>query len=67
MGIGITLLKVGSCPDVDNFVKNFFVLFCVVFKHFYFLNLFLPRKSQDFAENLYFFCLFISFVLEFRF
>ena len=25
-------LKVGSCPNDDNFVQIFFVLFCVVFK-----------------------------------
>ena len=47
--------------------KFFFVLFCVVFELFYFLNLLLPRKLLDFAENLHFFCLFISFVSEFRF
>ena len=36
-----------------------FVLFCVAIKYFNFLNLFLPRKSQEFAENLPFFiCLF---------
>ena len=39
--------------------KYFFILFFVVFKYLYFLNLFLPRKLQDFAENLRFFvCLF---------
>ena len=38
-------LKVGSCPNDDNFVNIFFfILFCVVFKYFYFVNLFLPRK-----------------------
>ena len=41
-------LKVGSCPYNDYF---FLVIFCVAFKYFYFLNLFLPRKPQDFAEN----------------
>ena len=52
-------LKVGSCPNNDKSVQFFFVLFCVAFKYFYFLNLFLPRKPQDFAENLPFFvCLF---------
>ena len=25
------LLKVGSCPNDDNFVKTFFVLFCVLY------------------------------------
>ena len=34
--------------------KFSFVLFCIVFKSFHFLNLFLPRKPQDFAENFYF-------------
>ena len=44
-------LKVGSCPINENFFQIFFILFCVAFKYFYFLNLFLPRKPQDFAEN----------------
>ena len=36
-----------------------FVLFCVVFEYFYFLNLLLQRKPHEFAENLcFFFCLF---------
>ena len=48
-------LKVGSCPNND---KSIFFL-CVSFKLFYFLNLFLPRKPQDFAENSpLFICLF---------
>ena len=55
----ITILKVGSCPNGDIFVQIFFILFCVVFKYFYFLNLFLPRNPQDFAESSCFFiCLF---------
>ena len=55
----IFILKGGSCPNDDNFVKKI-VLFCVVFKLFYFLNLFLPRKLQDFAENSHcFVCLFL--------
>ena len=28
----VDFLKVGSCPNDDNFVQIFFVLFCVVFK-----------------------------------
>ena len=41
------ILKVGSCPDDDNSVQfYFFVLFCVVFDLFYFLNLLLSRKQQ---------------------
>ena len=48
-------LKVGSCPESDKSVQLFFVLFCVAFKLFYFLNLLLPRKLQDFAENTPFF------------
>ena len=49
-------LKVGSCPTDDIFFsKYFFILFNVVFKYFYFLNLFLPRKPQDFAKNSRFF------------
>ena len=37
-------------------LSNFlFVLFCVVFEQFYFLNPLLPRKPQDFAENSRFF------------
>ena len=53
-------LKVGSCPNHDNFVQIFFfIMFCVVFKYFYFLNLFLPRKQRDLDENSRFFiCLF---------
>ena len=64
------LLKVGSCPNNDNCVELFFGLFYVVFKlfyQFYSLNLFLPRKLQDFAENSSLFRLFVSFLLEFRF
>ena len=64
----LCLLKVGSCSNDDNFDRIFSVLLCVVFKEFYFVNLFLPRKPQDIAENLrFFFHLFVSFVLEFRF
>ena len=52
----IMYLTVGSCPKSDKSVQLlFFVLFCVAFKQFYFLNLFLPRKLQDFAENSPFF------------
>ena len=40
--------------------KFVFVLFCVVFKQFYFLNPFLSRKPQDSAENLHF--LFVYFL-----
>ena len=65
------VLKVGSCPNNDNLSNIFFVLFCVAFKKFNFLNLFLPRKPQDFAENspffVFFFFFFFSFVLEFQF
>ena len=53
------ILKVGSCPNDDNFVQIVFILSHAVFKYFYFLNLFLLRKPQDFAEILRFFvCLF---------
>ena len=48
-------LKVGSCPNNDNSVHFFSVLFCVAFIYFYVLNLFLPRKRQDFAANVPFF------------
>ena len=51
-------LKVGSCPNNDNLSNIFSVLFCVAFKKFYFLNLFLPKKPQDFAENSPFFVFF---------
>ena len=54
-------LNVGSCPNDDNFVKTFCPFLCVVFKLSSFLNLFLPRKPQDFADNSCFFvCLFLS-------
>ena len=49
------LLRVGSCPNDDNFVHFCFVLFCVVFIKKYFLNLSLQRKMQDLAENSRFF------------
>ena len=49
--VHIGILKVGSCPNNDKSVQYFFVLYCVAFKWFYFLNLFLPRKPQDFSEN----------------
>ena len=54
-------LKVASCPnDNDSVLFFFFVCFCVVFEYCYFLNLLLPRKPQDFAENSRFFvCLFL--------
>ena len=52
-------LKVGTCPNDDNFVQICFGFFCVVIKLFDFLNAFLPRKSQAFAGNSCFFvCLF---------
>ena len=52
-------LKVGSCPKSDKSVQLLFFLFCVAFKQFNFLNVFLPRKPQGFAENSPFFvCLF---------
>ena len=44
----------------------FFVLFCVVFNITLFSESVPAKKTQDFSENLLF-CLFISFVLEFRF
>ena len=38
-----------------TFRANFlFVLFCVAFGYSYFLNLLLPRKQHDFAENSHF-------------
>ena len=41
----------------EGFIFIFFNLFCVVFKYFDFLNLFLPRNVQYFAENsCYFVC-----------
>ena len=52
-------LKVRSCPYYDSSIQLFILSFTV----HYFLNLLLPRKLQDFTENLHFFCLFISFVL----
>ena len=53
------ILKVDSCPNNDKSVHFFSVLFLVAFKYFYFLNLFLSRKPQDFPENSPFFiCLF---------
>ena len=61
------VLKLGSCPNDDKSIQILFVLFCVVIELFYFLNLLLPRKVHDFAENLrLFFCLF-PLELEFRF
>ena len=36
-------LKVGSCPNDGDLVKNTFAFFCVTFKKLYFLNLLLPR------------------------
>ena len=32
IALPINSLKVGSCPNDDNFVQSVFVLFCVVFK-----------------------------------
>ena len=65
------VLKVGSCPTDDVSVqKNTFVNFCVAFKNFCFVNLLLPRKPLDYAENCRF--SFVNFlcknnVLEFLF
>ena len=53
------ILKVGSCPNDDNFVQILFCPFLCSIKSFYFLNLFLPRNLQDFAESSRLFvCLF---------
>ena len=59
-------LKVGSCPNDDNFVQIFWP-FLYSNKMIFFLNAFLPRIPQDFADNPCFFRLFIPLVLEFRF
>ena len=55
----ISPLKVGSCPYDDNVVQIYFLSFLCSIQIILFLSLFLPRKPQDFAENLRFFvCLF---------
>ena len=63
-------LKVGSCPNDDDSVKNTYIFCYLVFKNFYFPHLLLPRKPSDYAEKCCF--SFINFlctndVLEFLF
>ena len=52
-------LKVDSCPNNDYSVRTLFCPFLCRISIIYALNLLLPRKPQDFAENLHFYvCLF---------
>ena len=49
-------LKVGFSPNDDSFVQIFFVLFCVVFKQFCFLNIFSAKQRVHVRSFVYFLC-----------
>ena len=60
-------LKVGSCPNDDNSVQFFYCPFPCSIQIILISESVAAEKTQDFAENLRFYCLFISFALGFQF
>ena len=60
------VLKVGSCPNDDNFVHFFFGLFLCSIQVILFSESVPVKKTTKFCGEFAFSCLFISFVLGFR-